>query len=672
MNSILKHPLFWGGLIIRIVIVSYAYPAPVIEWYLPFLESASSTISIDPWDQWISQGGSTQAFPYGYVMYYVLLAPFLLASFLDIPVIFSYFFALLIADIALLLLLRVMVNVSHLLLLLVYWFSPIVVIATYLLGYNDIIPATLLFFSIYYIGEGRLLRSSVFFVLAVSAKLSMLIALPFYGIYLLNNKPLRAHSIKFVVGFLTASVVFILPFVLSSSGVGMLFNNSEMHKLYHLFIEVGGDVKIYIIPLIYFLMVYGLWRVKRLNFELFYSISGVAFLSVVLMTPASPGWFIWLIPFLVMFQGGSDKVTVILVSIFSVLYIVNTLLLSEVSGILSASYIESKVLFSVIHTLMLSIGVVLTFRIWRKTIKGNSFFRLSRRPFVLGVAGDSGAGKDTYVDAVCHIFGNHSVTSISGDDYHLWDRHKPMWQVMTHLNPMANDLERFASDLVMLNDGETINSRHYNHATGQMSKMCEVKSNDIIVASGLHALYLPILRDCYSLKIYLDIDEDLRRHFKLERDVKQRGHTLERVLESFARREKDSARFIRPQKAYADLIFSLQPIHPRMLSAVDETHPVRLKLIVTSKHGFNEPSLVRILVGVCGLHVDLVTDDMSEVGLTIEGEASAEDVEMAAKMLCPRMFEFLDLYPKWEDGMLGLMQLITLTYINQALTKRFI
>ena len=132
-----------------------------------------------------------------------------------------------------------------------------------------------------------------------------------------------------------------------------------------------------------------------------------------------------------------------------------------------------------------------------------------------------------------------------------------MWQVMTHLNPRANDLEAFANDLVALSDGKPIQSRHYDHQTGRMSKPFKIKSNDFIFASGLHALYLPILRNCYSLSVYLDIDEDLRRYLKLKRDVEVRGHTRERVLGSFERREPDSAKFIRPQAAHADLLFSL-------------------------------------------------------------------------------------------------------------------
>jgi hypothetical protein len=124
---------------------------------------------------------------------------------------------------------------------------------------------------------------------------------------------------------------------------------------------------------------------------------------------------------------------------------------------------------------------------------------------------------------------------------------------------------------------------------------------------------------------------------------------------------------------HADLVLSLQPIHPRILEDANGKHPLRFKLVVRSRNGINEHSLTRVLIGICGLHVDIeVNSDSSMVELTIEGETSPEDIALAAKMTCPRILEFLDIQPEWQDGILGLMQLITLSHINQALTKRFI
>lgn len=683
MKKIFFHPLFLLGLAIRVVLVFTISPLPVIDWYIPFLDTSTNSLTIDPWAVWLEQGGNPAAFPYGYAMWIFFLPFITLFKMLGLPLIYGYGSSLIVADFTLLLLMRRLIPNRDQLLLAIYWLSPIVIVASYLLGFNDLIPVLLLTIALYLIKQSKLMLAGIMFFAAISAKLSMILALPFFVIYLLHNRALRQLLPQFISGIIVGSVVMLAPFFLfSQSGVSMLFSNPEMGKIFLLAINLGSSSLIYLIPLIYVFMLYTAWRVQRLNFELFNATLGMVFLLIVLMTPASPGWFIWAIPLLVTYQTNSDRMAIALATLFSALYVFSSLLLSQTYGVLITQILTLNIyaippemynkLTSLIHTTMVATGFILALRIWRETVSQNDFFRLSRKSFVLGIAGDSGSGKDTFSEAIQGLFGTHSVTLLSGDDYHLWDRQKPMWQVMTHLNPSANDLEGFANDLVALTDGKKIKSRHYDHQTGRMSRPFNIHSNDFIIASGLHALYLPILRDCYNLSIYLDIDEGLRRHFKLQRDVKDRGHPIERVLSSFERREPDSIRFIRPQASNADLVLSLQPIHPRILEDANK-HPLRFKLVVRSRHGLNEMFLTRVLIGVCGLHVDILpSNDASEVVITIEGETSAQDIEMAAQMICPRIFEFLDIYPKWQDGVMGLMQLVTLSHINQALTKRFI
>jgi uridine kinase len=682
--SYCKNPLFLAGLVLRLLLIASILPSPVGQWYVPFLSNSTAAFDLDPWQAWLNQGGTAMAFPYGYAMWLFLLPFTLLCKLLTIPLAYGYGLSLIAADFGLLLILRKLLHTKDWVLLAIYWLSPISLIASYCLGYNDIIPVFLLMSAVYFLRGHHLMWSGICLVAAISAKFSMVLSLPFFLIYLFHNQNLRQILNQYLIGLVIGSAALFLPFLFSQAGLSMLASNPEVEKIYQLSISLVRDTAVYLVPLAYLLMLYAAWRIKRMNFELFNAILGMAFLLVVLLTPASPGWFIWILPLLVSYQISGDKAAIYITSIFSALYVLSTILfvggqfdlalqvLGFQNSISNTELINSR-LVSLTHTTLVATGIVLAIRIWRETVIRNDFFRLSRKPFVIGVAGDSGAGKDTFANAISGLFGSHSVAAISGDDYHLWDRHQPMWQVMTHINPAANDLESFAKNLVSLTDGRSVQASHYDHDTGKMSKPFTVKSNDIIIASGLHALYLPILRECYDLSIYLDIDEDLRTYFKVQRDVNKRGYTIERVLDTLTKRKPDSERFIRPQAAFADMIFSLRPIHPSALTSANEANPPRLKLVIKSRHGFNELSLKRVLIGVCGLHVDMNTnDDVSEVELSIEGEASAQDIQMAAQLICPQIFEFLDLHPQWQNGVLGLMQLITLSHINQALTRRFI
>ena len=74
--------------------------------------------------------------------------------------------------------------------------------------------------------------------------------------------------------------------------------------------------------------------------------------------------------------------------------------------------------------------------------------------------------------------------------------------------------------------------------------------------------------------------------------------------ESILKRAPDSERYIKPQAALADLTLSLRPIHPSMLE--ESSEHLRLKLVGRMRHGMHYRALVRVLVGLCGLHVDVV------------------------------------------------------------------
>jgi hypothetical protein len=244
----------------------------VDQWYVPFLGNSIETLTLDPWQSWLNQGGAAIAFPYGYAMWLFLLPFGLLCKLFSLPLAFGYGMSLVVADFGLLLILRKLLKTKDGFLLAIYWLSPISLIASYCLGYNDIIPVFLLMSAVYFMRDHRLLVSGIFLVAAISAKLSMILSLPFFLIYLFHNSNLRQIFRKFVIGFALGFSIFLLPFLLSHAGINMVASNPEVEKIYQLSINLIRNITIYLVPLAYLLMLYAGWRIKRINFELFNAI----------------------------------------------------------------------------------------------------------------------------------------------------------------------------------------------------------------------------------------------------------------------------------------------------------------------------------------------------------------------------------------------------------------
>ena len=106
MDKIIKNPLFWGGLALRITLLIACAPSAAIDWYIPFLEASINNLSLDPWSTWLNNNGDKAAFPYGYVMWFIFLPATIIAKLTGMPVYNGYSATLLLADIALMLVLN--------------------------------------------------------------------------------------------------------------------------------------------------------------------------------------------------------------------------------------------------------------------------------------------------------------------------------------------------------------------------------------------------------------------------------------------------------------------------------------------------------------------------------------------------------------------------------------
>ncbi|MFC4168380.1 glycosyltransferase 87 family protein [Teichococcus aestuarii] len=690
---------FLLGLALRIAAIVLLVPEVQAHWFTPFMAQTLAAPSLDPWTSFLLQDGRTPDFFYGPVMY-LYHAPFLLPGMLadrlaESGTIFTGMamgVSLLVADLALLLVLRRMNEGHDERVLLFYWLSPLVLFITYWHGDTDLVPTLLLALSLLLLQRNSPVWAGVVLGLGIGAKVSILAVVPFLVIFLWSHRRHRDTLPGFLLACMGVALLLLVPPLLFSPAVQqmlasnprLLVANPGMVSILDVDIVLGAGQKLYIMPVVYLLGLYGAWKVGRMSFDLLYTVLGVAYLVVLLLTPSAVGWYLWIIPFLVTFQLRAGPRASGLVMAFTVVLIAAKSLITAAPAVpllglplgwlslLPEDMMSALRLNSIMVSVLMGLGIVLALTMLRRGLDENDFFGLSQRPLAIGIAGDSGTGKDTLALAMAGLFGEGAVTGISGDDYHLFERRGKLWQAFTHLDPRANDLEAFTRDALSLLAWRPIMCRHYDHATGLFTPPRRIQASDVAMVTGLHALYPPALRECLDVGLYLDMDEGLRRFFKIRRDVGQRGHSLERVLASIERRMPDYEAFIRPQREHADVVFSLMPADPVLLEDINYTGPMPLKLRVRMRSAISLDRLARLLIALCGAQVDVTqagANTMAE--LVIDGsDVQPEDIHFTALQLVPHLEELLARHPVWQPGMTGIMQLIVLLQLAELTPKR--
>jgi hypothetical protein len=167
----------------------------------------------------------------------------------------------------------------------------------------------------------------------------------------------------------------------------------------------------------------------------------------------------------------------------------------------------------------------------------------------------------------------------------------------------------------------------------------------------------------------LEIEESLRKEWKIERDAEKRGRSREFTIAEIERRAGDAKNYIQPQASRADVIFSLHMVNLDLLNAGERNN--YLKLHVNLKSGIYYIDLTRVLIGICGLHINInKVHETGGIDLEIQGMVNGRDIALASRKLLPHLEELVDAREEFNDGMLGVMQLIALVEINESLTRR--
>jgi uridine kinase len=180
------------------------------------------------------------------------------------------------------------------------------------------------------------------------------------------------------------------------------------------------------------------------------------------------------------------------------------------------------------------------------------------RPLLVGVAGGSGAGKTTVVDAIAIRIGREHVSAIQQDAYYR-DRSSVSADKRLDLNydhPDSLDRVLLVDHLSALANGFAVRSPVYDFTTHtRTAESVLVEPRRIVIVEGILILADERLRQLLDIKIFVHTDPDIRIIRRLERDMEQRGRTHESIIRQYLESVRPMhLTFVEPSKVYADVI----------------------------------------------------------------------------------------------------------------------
>ena len=295
-----------------------------------------------------------------------------------------------------------------------------------------------------------------------------------------------------------------------------------------------------------------------------------------------------------------------------------------------------------------------------------------RRPIMLAIAGDSGTGKTTITAGLVEALGHDRMTSVGTDDYHRYDREERKSLPFTPLHPKCNYIDIMEQHLHHLSMGQPILKPVYNHDTGMLDRPEYIEPREFVIVEGLFPLFSKVSRACFDITVFLDPPEDIRIAWKMRRDTKKRGYTEDQVRAELAKREPESAEFIRPQRAHADIVVRFSPIEERGETA-DDPLSAYLLLRPTISH----PDLTSILTDDVrkAMHLKLRRDDDGKPvdSVHIHSYAERDETKKVEQAIwdelgvdepVPASLGRID--PETRDEPLAVTQLILLYHLIQA------
>ncbi|MEZ4557033.1 MAG: uridine kinase [Caldilineaceae bacterium] len=179
-------------------------------------------------------------------------------------------------------------------------------------------------------------------------------------------------------------------------------------------------------------------------------------------------------------------------------------------------------------------------------------------PLVIGVAGGSGSGKTTVSTRIQEIVGRTHITYIQHDHYYRDrpDLSRAERAKVNYDHPDSLETPLMVEHLRTLRAGQPVDAPLYNFATHRrMEETQRLEPARVILVEGILIFVEPALRELLDMRIFVDTDADLRFIRRLQRDINERGRSLDSVINQYLETVRPMhLEFVEPSKRYADII----------------------------------------------------------------------------------------------------------------------
>ncbi|QDP40690.1 uridine kinase [Radiobacillus deserti] len=182
----------------------------------------------------------------------------------------------------------------------------------------------------------------------------------------------------------------------------------------------------------------------------------------------------------------------------------------------------------------------------------------NHKPVVIGVAGGTGSGKTSITRSISQRFADKTILVIEQDYYYKDQSHLPFEERLrtNYDHPLAFDNDLLIQHVNDLLNHKSIEKPVYDYALHTRSnETVEVEPKDVIILEGILILEDPRLLELMDIKVFVDTDADVRIIRRLLRDIKERGRTIDSVIDQYINVVRPMhLQFVEPTKRYADII----------------------------------------------------------------------------------------------------------------------